>query len=201
MQIDLSETQIDSETTELDEMLKYISTNRLNPISPQTILKLSRYINDEEFDSESITMDNDLYFHQNENNISLHMRDLTLLEAMTDFQRYRHIQASSFGCGYTFYYWKDYKKMNKLTDNVNDFNCIDSRYSPAQLSIAPKYKTFKEEMMNYQNFNMETQNKVHTKVMECMATNVIKVSKARYPKNKWRYVKLRYRVKAGQPMS
>eukprot|EP01084_Bolivina_argentea_P227791 384779_1 len=128
--------------TYLDELYEYLCKYN-EDITSTSINKLRQYIENEEFDTETLQTDIDLV---EEGNISINVNDKQLTEAVSNFIRAVSLQSSSFNIGFTFYYWDDYKKM-KVFDYNADHNQHDHNgYEVLELFVEQKYSSFKEEM-------------------------------------------------------
>ena len=63
------------------------------------------------------------------------------------------VKSSSFSIGLCFYYWEYYKSIKEFDQN-NTFNINEhGGYDIRDLFVSPKYKTFKQEIMEYQHLS------------------------------------------------
>eukprot|EP01084_Bolivina_argentea_P307282 531091_1 len=134
--------------TYLDEMYEYLCKYH-DDIKLKTISTLREYIEDEEFDTETLQADIDTI---SEGNISMSNNDKQLMEAIVNFTRAVSLQSLSFNIGFTFYYWNDYKEMKKLDYN-SEINQYDHNgYEVSELFVEQKYSSFKQEISHYKHF-------------------------------------------------
>eukprot|EP01084_Bolivina_argentea_P226124 382004_1 len=153
-----------SSVTFMDAFMEHISQTIIETIKSN---KFNQYILDEEYDTDCIQMD------------VTDFRDSELENAICHFVKIHKLKSSSFSVGLTFYYWEQYKNVDKLdynrSDNVNDH----SGYSIKDLCVNPKYANFKEEISHYTYFDMTEYNEnVIPKITEYMNTNAVKQSNA-----------------------
>eukprot|EP01084_Bolivina_argentea_P227794 384783_1 len=87
--------------TYLDELYEYLCKYN-EDITSTSINKLRQYIENEEFDTETLQTDVDLV---EDGNISININDKQVIEAILNFIRAVSLQSSSFNVGCTFYYW------------------------------------------------------------------------------------------------
>eukprot|EP01084_Bolivina_argentea_P227793 384782_1 len=91
----------DTSMTNIDQMYEYLWKCN-NDITSTSVNKLRTYIETEEFDTETLQTDIDSV---EDGNISIHINDEQVMEAILNFIRAVSLQSSSFNVGCTFYYW------------------------------------------------------------------------------------------------
>eukprot|EP01084_Bolivina_argentea_P251275 421379_1 len=159
--------QQEQETTFMDEMCSYLSKYG---ITKNVASQFAKYIRDEEYDTDSIKM-TDNY----ESFCHLELVDVVVKK----FIKATTIKSSSFSIGILFYYWPKYKNASEFPENTNQYNLNDhGGYDFADLYVAPKYLTFKEEISNYKHFEMSQYEELVIKIKEYMKQEFVKKMKA-----------------------
>eukprot|EP01084_Bolivina_argentea_P085065 153774_1 len=165
-----------NDDTYLDMMFKYLKDVGINF---DNIIKLNQFVTNQEYDSESVTYDG-----QN-GNIAKLMNNKQCIQSMQQFKDVVHMSVSSFNIGLRFYYWPYYKSIKRLPDytkcrfglanNYNDHSGFDID----ELFVAPRYNTFKEEIFNYEQFDInQYAHYVVTKAKKYINTQIVKAIKA-----------------------
>ena len=101
------------------------------------------------------------------------------ITANNNYLHTKTVRSTSFSIGYQFYYWPKYKDMDDIgynrIDNINDH----SGYKVSELYIPQKYETFKEEISNYEYFDMNCYYDLSKKINSYMENEWVKSFKPR----------------------
>eukprot|EP01084_Bolivina_argentea_P279153 477208_1 len=115
--------------------------------------KLKHYINENEYDTDSISAD--LFTNNNQrepiSNLSNHINYSFCIEKISNYVLWSALSNASFSSGFLFFYWgsqKDYKTEREIGDRLNGF-------SEAELFVSPCYPCLKQEVLqsNFININ------------------------------------------------
>eukprot|EP01084_Bolivina_argentea_P220397 373535_1 len=125
---------INTDDTFLDAMFLFIQKHNDDiPNNRQEILKLYKYINEHEYDTDSIKADLD-FIDIYESCIFDKNRNKTIIELMTKHISNVKLLSSAFSTGYIFYYWETFKPES---GDLSDRNYVK-----------PYYKSLKQEILS-----------------------------------------------------
>eukprot|EP01084_Bolivina_argentea_P117806 209142_1 len=161
----------EDDRTTLDRLYEYLKNKRSPDID---VIKLKTIIQQEEYDSESITLDTELIFG---NMLSFQLN----YELIENIYHFMNTQGSkTFHLGVRLYYWNYYKLLRQIFDEQQeDYNINDhGGYEIANLFVVSKYSSFKEEILNYIHFPFQQYHEVNVKVTEYTKTKIVKATEA-----------------------
>eukprot|EP01084_Bolivina_argentea_P250769 420315_1 len=163
------------EHTFFDSLYEYLKNNN---ISQSDVKTLNAFIQDEEYESDSIEYDVNMV-----GNIEQEMPK-QCAEAIEQFIKAIKISAGAFSIGLRFYYWDHFKTLNELPDAEQKVQDDISTYSSINdLFIVCKYNSFKEEISYYPHFIFKQYlEEVVVKVNGYIYSKIVKKTK---PVSKW----------------
>eukprot|EP01084_Bolivina_argentea_P030671 56793_1 len=171
--IGFEEEKKDESSTVMDELYSYLLAKN---ITKKTVRKIQKYIEDEEYDTDSLKMGQDSPLI---GNIKLIPVSKTVAEVIKEFINVSTIKSSSFNIGIIFYYWPKYRGMKQFNQNRNKYNINDhGGYKFADLHVEQKFTSFKEEISHYKHFNRMQYKDLVVKINEYLRTETTKKMKA-----------------------
>eukprot|EP01084_Bolivina_argentea_P283145 484846_1 len=188
--------------TFLDELYNHLVNNN---VEQSGINEFKNFINDEQYDTESIK-DDMIFFY---GNIEKHIRSKKciswqFISCIKQFITAANMLSKMFKSGVRFYYWDYYKSLLELPldeqvigySQINNYNDHDG-YNVSDLFITPRYASFKEEII-YGYLSIKQYETAFFKVQGFISSSMVKNIKAISPTNN-PYVK-HYGIEEGQPV-
>eukprot|EP01084_Bolivina_argentea_P112299 200295_1 len=165
----------------IDRMRKHDTSGKITQ-------QLCKFIQDEEYDSESVEFD---VMNVDNGNIENTTRDKSCTECLEDFIRTCKVRASAFAVGIVFYYWEFYRNHDQKLNDIDNMNYHDGHHVD-QLFVEKKYDSFKEELLN--KISSKEYNDMIMKTAEYFMSNNAKKIKACDAKS---MIHLHYGIKPG----
>eukprot|EP01084_Bolivina_argentea_P057054 104314_1 len=134
------------DNTFLDSIYIYLQNDNN---SVNDIKKLNAFVEQEEYESECIEYDVNIY--STYGNIE-QVINTKCKEGVEDFIKSTKISSSSFSIGLRMYYWDYYKDIETVPESEKDVQRDTSGHNVSDLFIIGKYSSFKEEISNYPHF-------------------------------------------------
>eukprot|EP01084_Bolivina_argentea_P084030 152082_1 len=170
----------ENETLFLDTLYEELQKKNVSKVAIQT---LHNFVLDQQYDSETVAYDMEI--NNGNGNIGKQITNDEYRQTFKKFIQLTQHLSTSFNVGLRFYYWKFYKGLKQLPqneqmiggliDNSNDH----SGYEICDLYVSPKYRSFKEEISEYDYFTFkEYEQDVIVKVNEYINSKIVKATKA-----------------------
>eukprot|EP01084_Bolivina_argentea_P214984 364944_1 len=156
--IQTMKTAESDENTFLMKIEQYLKNHK---IGPTEIAKFKQFVSEEGFDSDGVKYDLEEYAADREgyemskytriSNIVNFVKDKNILYGMAQYIQNLKVSASSFSTGLIFYYWPYYQTLTDNTEYIENENNINDHggYPVSELYVAPKYTTFKNEILSW----------------------------------------------------
>ena len=136
-----------TELTKLDKLLTFAEHN-----TPDTSHALRAFVIFEEYDSESVALDVELFAQYKKCNITLATNQITV-ETVHDCDRFLHVTSRTMSTGILFWYWPWYKELAEKEDEFSlstdmQFKYVDlANYTMQQTYVSGHYDSLKAEVL------------------------------------------------------
>eukprot|EP01084_Bolivina_argentea_P062913 114973_1 len=166
------------ENTFMDNVFDYIQ-NKASNNEENVLIKLKVYIDSEEYDTESVTVDIDIYYEESDCNLLNATYNVKFIQWIRQFIKHYKVSSNSFSTGFTFWYHEYYKhvddqqmKQQQISRmNQDDFD----KHKMKDLYVKPHFNSLKDEASNSPFVNMAVfRDKVIYKTNKYMVTDKCK---------------------------
>ena len=125
------------------------------------IVKLNRFIESNEYDTESLDLDLIIFKNDNISNISKEISQELVMNKMVEIFESSKMDKDSFSIGIDWQY-SEIDSRGRMIDITPEY------------MVKPHYKDLKEEMLNYKYLDCDEINKIQIKALEYSNTNIAK---------------------------
>eukprot|EP01083_Nonionella_stella_P250768 865965_1 len=171
----ISVDEKDDETLGMDELFDYLQQKDI-----ATALKREVYefLCDEEYDTDALYDDIDVYYGENTSNIVDNASHDWFGELLKEFVILSKIGSASFSAGITWFYWPWYKDRDDIPSSFGAMNeNAYGGYPIKELFVVPKYGDYKEETLQHMDIKVYNEF-IITKKNEYMVSETVKAMEA-----------------------
>lgn len=149
-----------------DTFLHYIASKLSMPdIGSASISKFHRLIVDEEYDTESLDKDLEIFKMYGVGNISQHIQNDIFMQQLVELFKISKGDSWSFSIGIAWNYWNGKDPFRSWLDTK-----VTKEYV-----VHPKYENFKEEILNYPQLKRQQyEYEILAKAQQFIKTNIVK---------------------------